>query len=264
MTTKLRPIVTLFAAVAALSAGCGGGGSSAPTPPPPPPPSGTPITEGAYSGTVTGGTANAFEMLVLEGGEIWALYGIDSATGFNVGGFVQGTINANTTSLSFTSTGARDFGTNPSSAATVSGSYTSAPTISGSLTTAVGTVQFSGGPIAGSTYNYSATPSLSAISGTWNVFSSGGGSAALTIQASGAYSADDGTGCIISGNLTPRPSGKNVFNVTTTYGANCGSQSGATGGGVAVSYPLTNGRTQLVVGLVKSDRTLGTAVIGLR
>lgn len=254
----------MLAAVAALAAGCGGGGGGSSASANNPPPSGTAITEGAYSGNITGGTVPAFQMLVLDGGEVWAMYGTQSGSTFGVVGFVQGTLNVNTTALTFTSTNARDFGVSPSSAATVSGSYTSAPAISGSLTTSAGTVQFAGGPIAGSTYNYNTAPSLAAIAGTWTVFSTGGGSATLTIQSSGAYSADDGTGCIISGNLTPRPGGKNVFNVTTTYGSNCGTQSGATGGGIAVAYPLTNGQTQLVVGLIKNDRSLGIAVFGQR
>lgn len=256
--TNRRSAFTWLAALAAagLLSACGGGGDDSPSGT-----GGAAITEGAYGGTITGGSASAFQMLVLDSGEVWAMYGVQGASSFAVSGFVQGTINAS--NGSFTSSGMKDFGTTPATTATVSGTYTSAPAISGNWTAAGVTATFSGGPIAGSTYNYNTAAAVSSVAGAWNLTSIYGDSVALTIQSNGSFSADDGTGCIVSGSLSPRPGGKNVFNVSVTFGAGC-NPPGATGSGIAVAYPLNNGQTQLVVGLVESSRTAGTAVFGVR
>jgi len=78
-----------IALAAALAlAGCGGGGGGG----------GDggfrtddPAAEGAYSGTLTGTPATAFDLIVLEDGTYWAMYGQRAAGALLVTGFVQGT-----------------------------------------------------------------------------------------------------------------------------------------------------------------------------
>ena len=60
-------------------AGCGSGGHVAGT------------AEGAYAGTLGGNTSSTdFQLIVLESGEFWSLYGGQTSTDFNVAGFLQG------------------------------------------------------------------------------------------------------------------------------------------------------------------------------
>jgi hypothetical protein len=237
---------------AMLLGGCGGGGDSAIA-------VATPTAEGVYGGTLTGGRSNAFNLLVLENGEAWSMYGTQSATSFGVAGFVQG---AGTSSNgSFTVSNGKDFGFSPAQAGSTSATYdATAKTISGTT----GSVTFSGGPVAGSLYNYDTAASLSAISGAWSATGLTGESIALNVAASGAFTATSGLGCKFSGTVAPRASGKNVFNVSLTFGAAPCALAGQAATGIALVYPLASGRTQLLVAAVDSTRTYGAAAVGTR
>jgi len=85
----------------------------------------------------------------------------------------------------------------------------------------------------------------------------------VSIQANGAFTANM-SGCAITGNFVARPSGKNVFNMTLTFGAAPCTLPGAGASGVAVAYPLANGKTQLIVAGVNGARSMGTAAFGTR
>lgn len=242
-------------------AGCGGGGGddggSNPTPPAP-----APTAEGVYGGTLTGSTGSAFEALILESGEIWALYGDDAGSIFQVYGFIQGQGTSN--NGSFTASDVRDFGYFPPVSGTLTATYNStAKTISGSASADGMTVQFSGGPIPGSLYNYNAPASLSAVAGSWQVVSTTAESISINVTASGSVTTS-GSGCTSTGSITPRPSGKNVFNVSLTFGPAPCVLPNATARGIAVAYPLSTGQTQLIAAVTDSSRTFGVAVFGIR
>lgn len=138
-----------------------------------------------------------------------------------------------------------------------------AKTISGTVTSAGGSVQFSGGPIPGSLYNYNSAASPSAIAGNWATLSFSGGSVSVNVSANGSVTTMEG-GCSGSGSIAPRPSGKNVFNVSLTFGASPCVLPGQTVTGIAVVYPLPTGQTQLIAAVVNSSRTAGIAVFGIR
>jgi hypothetical protein len=247
-------VLALTATTAALAA-CGGGGDDA----------GTPATgataEGVYAGTLGGSTSNAFQLLVLENGEYWTIYGTETATAFLVAGFVQG--NAVSNSGSFTSTNARDFGVVPAAAGTISATYNApAQTISGSVTIGTATVTFNGGPVSGSTYDYDAAASLSTIAGAWTLTDLDGVPISLNVAANGAFTATS-AGCGITGTVTPRASGKNVFNVSMTFGAAPCALANQTATGIAVAAP-EGGSTQLLVAAVDGTRTYGAAAVGTR
>lgn len=264
-------------ATAALLASCGGGGDPGTSPfgasgsdsgisPFPssgaPPAAGT-TAEGAYGGTLTGSPSTAFQLLVLEDGSFWSMYGTATASFFGVAGFVQGT--GTSVNGSFTSTSTKDFGFYPAVAGTTNATYnTSARTIVGTVSSSLGTVGFSGGPIADSLYDYSAAANLSTVSGSWVTSSLTGESVAVSISASGAVMGASSLGCNFAGNVAPRSSGKNVFNVTLTFGPAPCELAGQAATGIAVAYPLASGQTQLVVAVTDLSRTAGTAVFGTR
>jgi hypothetical protein len=220
--------------------------------------------EGVYGGTLTGSTSTAFEMLILDTGEFWSLYGTQTATYFLVAGFVQGTGSAN--NGAFNSSNAKDFGFRPGAAGTVTGSYNkTAKTISGTASTTAGTVSFSGGPIAGSLYNYDAAASLSTVSGAWSTTATTGETITLNVTAGGSATGTSSLGCSMTGTVSPRPSGKNVFNVALTFGPAPCLLPGQPATGIAVAYPVSSGGlTQLIVGVTDSARNVGLAAFGTR
>ena len=146
----------------ALLVGCGGGGGGSTS-------SGTgsgtsttgsdPTAEGVYGGTLTNSTSPNFELLVLDDGSYWALYGQQTSSAFMFAGFVQGH-GTSTLGTSFTSSDARDFGYSPAVAGNVTASFDATKgTIFGSVSNPSGSVQFDGGPLVGSSYVYK-TPAL--------------------------------------------------------------------------------------------------------
>jgi hypothetical protein len=202
-------------------------------------------------------------MLVLENDEFWALYGTQSTSLFVVAGFLQG--NGTSNNGTYTSSNTRDFGFNPALAGTANATYNAtAKTISGSVAASAGTVTFSGGPIAGSLYNYNTPALLSAVSGVWSLTALTGEGLALNVSSTGSFTANSSFGCTFSGTMTPRPSGKNVFNVALTFGPSPCVLAGQPASGVALVYPLSTGGTQLIFAGTNTARTIGTAAFGTR
>lgn len=260
----MKSTIIASALVAGLLAGCGGGGGGSTT-------TAAVVTtgtaEGVYSGTSTGGTSPAFTMLVLENGDFWTLYGTRSGSGssatLSVAGLIQGTGTSN--NGSFTSSTAKDFGSVPAISATAAATYnTTAQTISGTFTAPAATITFSGGPTAGSLYNYSTPATLSSIAGSWTTTSTSGETITVTVASVGTFTAVGTSGCHFTGTATPRASGKNVFNTTMTFGpAPCGLPN-QTASGIAVVYPLTSSLTQVIFAQVDSTRSYGSAAFGTR
>lgn len=258
--------VTVLGAIllSVLISGCGGGGGDdgGLSPAAPESPAPAPTAEGVYGGTLTGSIGNAFEALVLENGEFWALYGDDAGSIFQVYGFIQGKGTSN--NGSFTASDVRDFGYFPPVSGTLTATYNSAAkTISGSARAEGMTVQFSGGPIPGSLYNYDTPASLSAVAGSWHVVSTAAESISINVTADGSVTTL-GSGCTSTGSITPRPSGKNVFNISLRFGPAPCALPNATATGIAVVYPLSTGQTQLIAAVTDSSRTFGVGVFGIR
>jgi hypothetical protein len=238
------------AALAALSA-CGGGDDAKGT------------AEGVYGGALSGSTYPAFQLLVLENGQYWALYGVQSSTSFGVAGFIQGTGASN--GGAFTSSDGRDFGTSPPIPWSVDARYDSgAKSISGSLRAGAESIGFSGGPIAGSLYDYNVAASLASVAGAWQLTASNGEAVAVTVSGAGDFTAIGAGGCRFTGTFRPRGSGRNVFNVVAIFGQAPCLLAGEATEGIGVAYPLANGRTQLVVGVTTFARSAGLAAFGTR
>lgn len=254
--------VLFLAALSIFMSACGGGGSSStpttttPTPQPTSP-------EGVYSGTVTGSQHKNFQMVILENGDTWTLYGTDTATASYIAGFMQGTVTW--TNTTFASSNAKDFGTYPPTPGTITGSYNSAAkTASGTASDGKATLSFSGATPVAATYNYLAPADLSKISGNWSLTTFDGVGILMSISSAGKISAAASTGCTLDGSATPRPSGKNIFNVSLVFSGSACVSKGVTASGIALSYPIGNNKTQLIIAGVDTTRALGTVAFGAR
>lgn len=257
MRTTMAILTVLLSA--ALG-GCGGGGDSGGGSPAAIP---GPSAEGVYGGTLTGSRSTAFEALILENGDFWSVYGTQTSSAFSVAGFVQGSGTSN--NGSFTSSNAKDFGFAPAVAGTVTATYdATAKTISGTTSAGTQTATFSGGPIAGALYNYNTAAALTTITGAWSTTSLTGEGVVINIASTGTFTATSSLGCNFTGTITPRASGKNVFNVAMTFGAAPCALPGQSATGIALVYPLTSGKTQLLAAAVDATRSYGAAVFGTR
>jgi hypothetical protein len=219
--------------------------------------------EGVYGGALTGSASSAFQMLVLENGEYWAMYGTQYPTMFGVSGFIQGSGAA--TNGNFTSSNLKDYGYTPAAGGTVNASYsTTSKTMAGTIAITAGTVSFTGGPVAGSLYDYNAAASLTTLTGPWSTTSVSGEIIDLTVAANGAFTASSNLGCRFSGTFVPRASGKNLFDVALTFGASPCALPGVAARGIALAYPLANGKTQIIATAIEGTRSYGTVVFGTR
>lgn len=276
MNKKIRASVFPVTAGLALLTACGGG-EDADSNPITPIPTG-PTAEGAYTGTISGASdSDGFVSLILENGDVWALYGHVSPPGegfqnlfrgtFFSSGFLHGS--GASSNGSYTTTNLWDFADYPATRASLTSTYDSAgKTIAGSASYSEGTVQFSGGPIPGPfgvDFNYDSTPSRSAIAGEWLLFDAQGLGIAVTVEANGDFEMEDDDGCTATGRIVPRPSGKNVFNVSLRFG-NTGDCDlpGGQATGVAISYRTPGGFQQLIAAVTDTNRTAGVVATGFR
>jgi hypothetical protein len=238
--------------------GCGGGSSGAS-------PATAPAVvtaEGVYAGTVTGGQVH--NTLVLENDQIYVVYGTSVGGKIVAQGFLQG--NGRSSGGTYTATDVREYRPNTAASSNFSLSATYAKDASFNGITSNGgvtTSTFTGGPIQNSLYNYSAAASLANITGAWLLTGLDGAPVSLTISANGSFTGSS-FGCAFSGALTPRASGKNVFNATATFGAAPCLIPGQSVTGIALEYPLVGGTRQLIIAGIDASRNNGTALIGAR
>lgn len=220
--------------------------------------------EGIYGGTLSGSASPDFRMLVLENGEVWSLYGTEAAPGYTVGGLVQGNLTVSGTT--FFASDMRDYGAAPATSGTAAGTFNkTVGTITGNVVAGGVTVSFSGAPIAGSLYDYDTPASLASFTGGWTLNTLDGDTVALNVDGAGGITATTALGCNFSGTATPRASGKNVFDISVTFGAAPCVLAGQNASGIALAYPIAGGaQTQLLVALQNSTRLAGQAAYGVR
>jgi len=240
-----------------LLAACGGGGSP-----------GSPDTisaEGFYAGSnLGGGLATSFELLVLEDDEFWMLRGVTSSGGFSPMGalFGQGTSSGG----KFTSAAAHvlPVGSGYPATATLSAAYVPQVSIDGASVLFGTAFPFSGTAIGVPSYDYRAPARISTIQGVWQLFDFDHFSYTMTIAADGSVTGTSFGNCPFSGTVTPRPSGKNVFNVdlTSVGSASCGS--GSTVSGIALSYAVDPSLREMFVAFGSNATGFGTVWFGAR
>jgi hypothetical protein len=263
---------TIFSA---LLAGCGGGGGgggtngASPTSAASPTSGASPTTaaivsasaEGVYEGSISNGRSHT--TLILENDEFFTLYGSAlSGGGLAVSGFMQGT--GKSVNGSFSSSDLRDFFPDGTAvAASLSASYVPKSSLNGSVTESSSAVTFTGtSPLKNSLYIYDTAANLSDIVGVWSMIDLQGSSVILSISTSGAF-AGSANGCSFTGGITPRASGKNVFDVALTFGPSPCRLAGKPSSGIAVEY-VSGGKRQLLIAATDTTRTSGTAFLGQR
>jgi hypothetical protein len=219
------------------------------------------VVQGLYSGTLTGSTSTNFQLLALENGDVWSLYGTPSGASFRVRGFIQGPTARNGSAVS--SSSVKDFGFDRALAGSLAGTLT-ATTVGGTVTFSTGAVTFSGTAVPTGTYNYNAAATNSQVAGTWTLSALDGTSATVSVGTNGSFTGNN-AGCAITGTILPRASGKNVFDVSVTSGPAPCFAPGTTSTGIALTSVLADGTTrQLIVAGVNAGRTAGNAFFGVK
>ncbi|KQP22993.1 hypothetical protein [Pseudorhodoferax sp. Leaf267] len=245
--------------LSSLLVACGGGGGDGDDDMP-----SNPTAEGAYVGTLSGANdLNAFSAVITDTGEVWAFYGAKQASGlFAISGFLQGS--GNSSDGNYTSTDLRDFGASPAMPATATARYDArAKTIDGKFNFDSFAVSFKGD---GNTapYKYDTPATLASVAGNWSLNALTGESITLSVAPNGSVTGVSSLGCTMTGTLTPRPSGKNVFNASLRFGPAPCALPDQSASGIALAYPLANGIQQFMFAGFDASRQHGTAAIGMR
>ena len=252
--SKLLAIFALPLLLLVGLSGCGGGGggSSAPAV--------TSVIQGVYQGTTSNG--KTVDALVLEDGSFWDIYGIPSGSALAVQGVATGSSTASngTFTISF-----KDFYAPGTSAVNGSGSGTySGTNLIGTQTENGVTGTFNLTAPVTTNYNYNTAANISTITGSWSGGLLDGETATINILAAGTLTGTSSLGCSVTGTIAPRPSGKNVFNISLTFGASPCALPNQTASGIAITYPLGNGTNQLIGGLITPSQTTAIAFFAVR
>lgn len=205
MNKLMNGKTVLAIALAGLVAACGGGsGSSNNT-------AANQDPQGYWAGpTSTGYTADS---AILDNGEVWGVY----TSGSTIYGAVYGHASVNGNNITITGS---DF--NFLTNSTASGTYTGTFVPKSSMSLKSGN-----GATVSATYSsqYDTPATAAAITGTWS-FTGRSANYSLvpgrvTIDSNGNFTLSQ-TNCTSIGNISPRPGGKNVYNVhLTSSGSGC-------------------------------------------
>jgi hypothetical protein len=248
-----------------LLSGCGGGGGGNNDGPAA---NTAARTQGLYEGAVVGYAGlpyqppSDFQFLLLEEGTYYLLTGTGSGGALEVSGLLQGS-GTETSATRFVSTNTRDFGYEPpipfnlELQTDLSVDYILASTSDNSIY-----LTFNGRPRSTSIYDYDLPAQLSQVAGSWDFAVDGNVLATLVINPDGTYSGSDVDGCSSTGTLTPRPSGKNVFNLTSLDGPAPCPDPGSTAAGVAIVTTPVSGPRRLYLMGTAPNRSEGFALSG--
>lgn len=255
------PVLAALAAAALTACGGGGGADAAP---------GGGTAEGAYAGTATRTItanpqpvviANDLQLLVLDDGTFWALYGFVVAGEQRIAGFVTG--RGASSGGRFQAGSTLDYGLTPPAPGTLDATYTTRTVLRGTVADSAGNIALDGGAVSSTLYDYQAAASLAAVQGSWTMRDLLGFATTLTIAANGSFGGA-GNGCSFTGTLTPAVNGRNVFVATLTLGAAPCAAPGQVSTGIGVLSGLSDGRRRLaIVGAIPA-RTYGVGLVGAR
>lgn len=236
------------------------GNTSAPPPPPPPPQL---RLEGLYSGSVTQ-PDYALSLLVLDDATIWGVYATRAAVPVAFGVVQSAGVRNNATGNYVGSLDGRNYFYNAAGAVgQILGSYTATDAFTGFLPGLPPPVPptpwpFSTARVAVATYDYEAAAQLASVAGNWSVVTPRGGSN-LTILPTGVVGASV-AGCQVTGSVSPRAGGKNVFTVNLVFGPplplGVCDITGPAAGVAVVTLPSAT-RRQLMVAVQDPARTAG-------
>lgn len=230
----------LIIGLATMMAACGGGGDGG---------GDDQIASAEGFWTEVSPDGRAISVAILENGETWGVYSQSNA--------IIGALYGQTTSSGNTLTGSgQDFNF---TGGVIPGSYsgTFVPKTSISITT-TNAGSFSG------VYNseYDVAASLTELAGSFNGIGISGSDGILPFSADISLSGDvtsPPSGCSVTGTVVPRPSGKNVFNVSLTFNGVCELGNGTVTTGIAYYDKITE---QVLVTVLNSGKTEGFFFVG--
>lgn len=232
---KTIKVVSTLSALVLLTA-CGGGGDGSSTP--------STSAEGFWNGTTSTGYSGS--IVILENGETWGYY--------SSGSYLYGALYGNTTTSGNTLSGSgADF--NLPSRTVTSGSYNGTFTQNSSIS-----LRTSQGATFTGTYGttYLQPASLTALAGVYRGQALTGTTApqtvSVTITSTGQVTVPSSLGCSAAGTASPRPTGKNIFNLTVTFtGTNCALGNGGTASGILYYDSSTKQILAMAMNSAKSD-----------
>ena len=243
------------------------GNTSAPPPPPPPPPPQLRL-EGFYSGSVTQ-PDYGLSLIVLDDATIWGVYASRATVPVAFGVVQSAGVRNNATGNYVGNLDGRNYLYNaPGVVGQILGSYTATDAFTGFLPGLPPPVPatpwpFSTARVAVATYDYEAAAQLDSLAGNWSVVTPRGGSN-LTILATGVVGGSV-AGCQVTGSVSPRAGGKNVFTANLVFGPAfplgvCDVTGPAAG--VAIVTLSSATRRQLMVAVQDPARTAGVGFFG--
>lgn len=223
--------------------------------------SSTQSAEGLWSGS----TSSGYEVnsLILENNEFWNIVGRTIGNVFYVVAFDYGAaaINGNSYSTFY-----KEYTANSTALGYSTGTVISNTRISGTVTTVGATTQtstISMTPAVTSFYNYNKSADINEIVGSWTGTFLSGPTGTIQIASNGQFSLKDSTGCNSSGSITPRSSGKNVFNLSTVDGVGC-PRPGFKTTGIVITYLTNTGKRQVIAGATNESKSGGDAFTSVR
>lgn len=221
-----------------------------------------PVPVSGPEGLFVGATSDGYgiQVLILENNEAYGMV----TSGNILAGMVYASGSASGGNYVSNLARSYDFFSGQTLSGSLRASYTPNSAISGTFSSGSRSVGFSGAYVAPSVFNYQSPASLSSIAGSWSGFFSDGRSGVTTITSSGSFAAVTSGGCTMSGTIAPRPSGKNVFNVSVTFGPSPCLLARATVTGVALSGTSRPGVRTLAVAVTSPDRSLGAMFLAER
>lgn len=233
--------------------GCGGGGGEIVS---------STVPEGVYEGLTSDN--EYFNLLVLENGLYYSMNGTVSGGVFDVDSLSTGT--GSSSNGRFESGDFKQFfGNGTSLTGSLNARFNLGGSFSGTLTDGSLSVTFSGDKVDSSVHDYNQAANLASITGTWNNLRTlNGNPVTLTVAGSGSFTGTVSGTCTITGQLTPRASGKNVFDATVNFGAAPCVPANQSFTGHAVEFDLGGGTQQLAIAGTDASRTNGMLLLGLR
>jgi hypothetical protein len=255
----------------AILSGCGGGGGGAAAGEDLSPGSGSgpansilaviPGIHGIHVGTFSNGLSHA--TFVLDNEQFYTMYGIPFNGDLAAIGFLQG--DGTLSNGSFSSTNLRDYSTTGAvQSGSLSASFNPGVSLNGSITSGTSTLTFTSVPPQGSPYNFNTAANPAKIIGAWSLKDMQGYAVAMDVAADGSFTGSSSTGCAFNGTMTPRASGKNVFDLALMFGHAPCALPGVPISGIGLEYLLADGRQQFVVAGANPTRTAGIAFLGTR
>jgi hypothetical protein len=229
--------------------------------------------QGLYDGTIvySNGSSLSFnqQTVVLETGEFFIVYGETLNNTFFVDGMLHGTGQIGAASNTFYSYDLSDhFFRNNAIDAVFDGRLTASfepgNFFNGHARQKDSTANFQGVAPQAAVYTYNTPANLNDVIGDWVMIDLLGNQPTMNITAPGIFSGAYSNGCSFSGSLTPRTSGKNIFNMTIAFGPTPCTQPNQSFTGVAYDYsPSTISRTLVMAGLT-SNGDQAAVLYGIR